>query len=152
MSRALNNEVLRVARTVPLSTDPTATELPDVTGMPGIPVVSLHGIGDLFVPFSMDQDYARLADSHGQGDLFVSRAIRSVNHCDYNQPELQSAFEALVQWIHTGQPAAGDRILNPTALASPTFGCRFTAGMHAFFQGQACPVSTRPGQPSSAAS
>jgi hypothetical protein len=146
VSRALNTQVLRVARSVPFSTDPTATELPDVTGTPEVPVVSVHGIGDLFVPFSMEQDYARLVDAHGQGDLFVSRAIREVNHCDYNQAELQSAFEGLVNWIHTGQPAAGDRILNPRAVASPKFGCRFTVGTHLFFQGEACPVTTGPGK------
>ena len=140
-SRALNTQVLRVARTIPFSTDPAATELPDVTGTPRIPVVSVHGIGDLFVPFSMDQDYARLADAHGQGDLFVSRAIREVNHCDYNNSELASAFSALTKWISTRQRAAGDQILNPRAVSSPDFGCRFTVGTHAFFQGPACPPS-----------
>jgi hypothetical protein len=142
VSRGLNAQVLRVARTVPFSTDPTATELPDVTGTPSIPVVSVHGIGDLFVPFSMEQDYARLADANGQGDLFVSRAIREVNHCDYNNTELASAFSALTNWINTGQRAAGDQILNPRAVASPDFGCRFTVGTHAFFQGSACPTSS----------
>jgi hypothetical protein len=145
-SRALNQQVLRVARTVPFSSDPTATELPDVTGTPGVPVVSLHGLGDLFVPFSMEQDYARLADARGQGNLFVSRAIREVGHCDYNQPELQSGFEALVNWIHTGQQAAGDRILDQKAVAAPTFGCRFTVGTHDFFQGEACPANSGPGK------
>jgi hypothetical protein len=141
VSRALNAQVLRVARAVPFSTDPTATELPDVTGTPGIPVVSVHGIGDLFVPFSMEQDYARLADAQGQGDLFVSRAVREVEHCGYNNSELASAFSALTNWISTGQQAAGDQILNPKAVSSPYFGCRFTVGTHVYFQGPACPTS-----------
>ncbi|HET9078188.1 MAG TPA: hypothetical protein VFN68_14720 [Acidimicrobiales bacterium] len=145
-SLELNEQALRVSRTVPFSTDPTATELPDVTGTPGIPVVSVHGIGDLFVPFSMEQDYARLADAHGQGYLFVSRAIREVGHCDYTQPELQSAFASLVNWIHTGQRAAGDNILDPRAVSSPTFGCRFTVGPHPAFQGVACPTGGDRGQ------
>ena len=144
-SRALNADALRVARTVPFSTDPTATELPDVTGTPGVPVVSVHGIGDLFVPFSMEQDYARLADASGQGDLFVSRAIREVEHCGYNNAELQSAFDGLVNWIHTGQPAAGDNILSPKQVSSPTFGCRFTVGTHPYFTGAPCPTSSGPG-------
>jgi hypothetical protein len=150
-SRALNAQALRVARTVPFSTDPTATELPDVTGTPGVPVVSVHGIGDLFVPFSMEQDYARLTDAHGQGNLFVSRAIREVTHCGYNQPELQSAFESLVNWIHTGQPAAGDNILDPKAVASPSFGCQFTLGTDPTF-GIACPAPSGPGKSGKAVS
>lgn len=141
VSRALNAQALRVARTVPFSTDPTATELPDVTGTPGVPVVSVHGIGDLFVPFSMEQDYARLAAAHGQGNLFVSRAIREVGHCDYNNAELASAFSALTNWIATGHRAAGDQILNPRAVSSPYFGCRFTVGPHPLFQGPACPAT-----------
>jgi hypothetical protein len=140
-SGTLNAQVLRVARTVPLSTDPTATELPDLTGTPGIPVVSVHGIGDLFVPFSMDQDYARLAGSRGQGDLFVSRAIREVEHCGYDNAELASAFTGLTTWISTGQRAAGDQILDPRAVSSPYFGCRFTVGTHPFFSGPTCPAA-----------
>jgi hypothetical protein len=141
-SRALNAQVLRVARTVPFSTDPTATELPDLTGTPGNPVVSVHGIGDLFVPLSMDQDYARLAGGRGQGDLFVSRAIREVEHCGYDKAELASAFTALTTWISTGQRATGDQILDPKAVSSPYFGCRFTVGTHPFFSGPTCPAAS----------
>jgi hypothetical protein len=89
----------------------------------------------------MDQDYARLADANGQGDLFVSRAIREVDHCDYNNSELASAFSALTNWTSTGQQAAGDRILNHNAVSSPYFGCRFTIGTHSYFQGLPCPAS-----------
>jgi hypothetical protein len=32
---------------------------PAVTGDPRIPALSLHGLGDLFVPFSMEQACAR---------------------------------------------------------------------------------------------
>ena len=144
VSRQLNSQVLRVSRTVPFNTDPTTTELPDVTGTPGVPVVSVHGLGDLFVPFSMEQDYARLADASGQGNLFVSRAIRETAHCGYTTPELQSAFDGLVSWIHTGQQPAGDRILNPQAVSSPTFGCRFTLSTRPGFD--PCPPSSGPGQ------
>jgi hypothetical protein len=139
---ALNAGVLRVARTAPVSYDPTATQLPDVAGDPGIPVLSIHGLGDLFVPFSMDQRYDQLMVSQGQGKLFVGRAIREVPHCGYTASELSSGFSALVDWIHTGQRPAGDDILNPAVVASPNFGCRFTdptPGAHPFFVGRACP-------------
>jgi hypothetical protein len=85
--------------------------------------------------------------AHGQGDLFVDRAIREVTHCGYTTSELSSAFSALVSWIDTGKRAAGDNILNPKTVASPTFGCRFTdpaPGDHPEFRATvSCPPSTR---------
>jgi len=148
--RQLNSEVLRVARTEPFSTNPTQTETPDVVGDPGIPVLSIHGIGDLFVPMAMDQRYDQLMVQHGQGRLFVDRAIREVGHCSYTQSELQSGFAALVNWVQTGKRPAGDDILNPKDVASPTFGCRFTdptAGSHPHFVSSTpCPSEPQPGQ------
>jgi hypothetical protein len=145
---ALNRAVLRVPVTATSSADAlTPAELPVIHGDPGIPVLSVHGIGDLFVPFSMDQQYDAMMVAHGQGDLFVGRAIREVTHCGYTTSELSSAFSALVSWIDTGKRPAGDKILNPRAVASPSFGCRFTdptPGAHPEFKSTVpCPPSTR---------
>ena len=124
---ALNRAVLRVPVTATSSADALSpAELPVIHGDPGIPVLSVHGIGDLFVPFSMDQQYDAMMVAHGEGGLFVDRAIREVTHCGYTTSELSSAFSALVSWIHTGKRPAGDDILNPRAVSSPRFGCRFT--------------------------
>lgn len=35
-------------------------------------------------------------------------------------------FTDLVKWVEGGIKPAGDDILNPAAVASPTFGCQFT--------------------------
>jgi hypothetical protein len=145
---ALNRAVLRVPVTATSSADALSpAELPAIHGDPGIPVLSVHGIGDLFVPFSMDQQYDAMMVAHRQGDLFVGRAIREVTHCGYTTSELSSAFSALVSWIHTGKRPAGDAILNPRAVASPTFGCRFTdpaPGAHPEFQARIpCPPNSR---------
>jgi pimeloyl-ACP methyl ester carboxylesterase len=142
---ALNRAVLRVPATATSSADAlTQAELPAIHGDPGIPVLSIHGIGDLFVPLSMDQQYERLMISRGEGGLFVDRAIREVTHCGYTTNELAAGFSALVSWIHTGARPAGDDILDPRAVASPTFGCRFTdpaPGAHPEFKGVPCPQS-----------
>jgi hypothetical protein len=145
---ALNRAVLRVPVTATSSADAlTPAELPAIHGDPGIPVLSVHGIGDLFVPFSMDQQYDAMMVAHGQGRLFVGRAIREVTHCGYTTSELSSAFSALVSWIHTGKRPAGDNILNPRAVSSPLFGCRFTdqtPGAHPEFQSPAsCPATSQ---------
>jgi len=135
--RRLNATVLRVAATA--SASPDLSGIPAVAGDPRIPVLSLHGLGDLFVPFSMEQAYARRTLRHGQRWLFVSRAIRATGHCDFTQAELQRGFDDLVRWVRTGRRPAGDPVLHRTLVARPTFGCRFTDGEHANFSAPACP-------------
>lgn len=146
---ALNRAVLRVPVTATSSADsltPGVGELPAIHGDPGIPVLSVHGIGDLFVPFSMDQIYDAAMTAHGEGRLFVGRAIREVTHCGYTDSEMSSAFSALMAWVDRGVRPAGDPILDPRAVASPTFGCRFTdpaPGAHPEFKGVPCPAAGR---------
>ena len=146
---AMNRAVLRVPVTATSSADaltPGIGELPAIHGDPGIPVLSVHGIGDLFVPFSMDQIYDRMMIANGQGRLFVGRAIREVAHCGYTDNELSAAFSALMNWVDHGVRPAGDAIGDPRAVASPTFGCRFTdpaPGAHPEFKGVPCPAASR---------
>jgi hypothetical protein len=134
--RALNADALRVRANAEASQD--LTGIPDVHGDPRIPVLSMHDIGDLFVPFSMEQIYARATADHHQSRLFVSRAIRGDQHCGFTQAELQRGFSDLVHWVRTGHRPDGDDILNQHAVARPTFGCKFTDGAHPEFTGVAC--------------
>jgi hypothetical protein len=133
---ALNAGALRVKSTVDAS--PDLTGIPAVQGDPRIPVLSLHDIGDLFVPFSMEQIYAQETAAHHQSRLFVSRAIRGNAHCGFTQAELQRGFSDLVRWVRTGDRPAGDNILSAREVARPTFGCRFTDGPHPEFVGSPC--------------
>jgi hypothetical protein len=134
----LNAEVLRVKHTA--TADPGLSGVPRVDGRPPVPVLSLHDIGDLFVPFSMEQIYARRATANGRSRLFVSRAIRGVGHCDFTQPELQKGFDDLVTWVRTGHRPGGDAILDRRAVADPRFGCRYTVGVRAAFVAPPCPA------------
>ena len=82
-------------------------EMYPVTGNIEIPVLTLHTLGDLFVPFSMEQLWAqRIADA-GNADLFRARAIRSGNHCSFTVEEEVTAFAELVAWVQYGIPPAG---------------------------------------------
>ncbi|GAA2683914.1 alpha/beta hydrolase family protein [Actinoplanes palleronii] len=135
----LNAEVLRVQHTA--TADPGLAGIPRVEGRPSVPVLSLHDVGDLFVPFSMEQEYAQRAARNGRAGLFVSRAIRGVGHCDFTEPELAKGFDDLTTWIRTGHRPAGDAILDRRTVASATFGCRFTNGTHTVFTAPACPTT-----------
>jgi hypothetical protein len=134
--RQLNRDVLRIAATAKASDD--LSGIPAVHGDPRIPVLSLHDVGDLFVPLSMEQIYARRATAHHQSGLFVSRAIRGNAHCGFTLAELERGFTDLVHWVRSGHRPGGDSILDPAQVAKPTFGCRFTDGPHPEFVGVPC--------------
>jgi pimeloyl-ACP methyl ester carboxylesterase len=121
--QALNDEILRVRAD---RGGPGLSGVPRITGRFDVPVLTMHDLGDLFVPFSMEQEYARNAVRRGTSDLLVQRAVRGVQHCDFSAQEYQQAFSDLVTWVEQGVRPAGDDVLDPTAVADRRYGCRFT--------------------------
>jgi pimeloyl-ACP methyl ester carboxylesterase len=115
-----------------LSADPQArrrngiANVPPTTGNLKIPVLSLHTLGDLFVPFLMEQEYARRVATHGASNLLVQRATRDFGHCTFTPTELVTTFVDLVKWVDGGLKPACDDVLDPAAVASPSFGCTYT--------------------------
>ncbi|RLP91250.1 hypothetical protein EAD89_12385 [Micromonospora sp. BL4] len=105
---------------------PTLTEVPRIAGRPTAPVLSLHGLGDLFVPFSMEQAYATEVARNGRGRLVVQRAIRATQHCEFTPAEAGAAWDDLVSWVRTGARPAGDTVTDPAVVARPDYGCRFS--------------------------
>jgi hypothetical protein len=102
------------------------SNVPPTTGNLKIPMLTLHTLGDLFVPFLMEQVYAERVAAHNASDLLVQRATRDFGHCSFTGPELVTTFVSLVQWVEGGVKPAGDNVLNPAAVADPNFGCTFT--------------------------
>jgi hypothetical protein len=100
--------------------------IPAIKGEFNVPVVSIHTLGDLFVPFSMQQVYRQRAVAKGNGNLLVQRAIRGASHCDFTVAEQVRAFSDMVAWAEGGPPPAGDDVLTPATVAAPTYGCTFT--------------------------
>lgn len=145
-----NAEVQRVAA------DPRARRraglagIAPTTGDLEIPMVTLHTLGDLYVPFHMEQEYARRVAARGASDMLVQRATRDVGHCSFTPTELVQAFGDLVGWVQSGIKPAGDDVLEPSAVADPNFGCTFTDKTSpriwdqvpplAFLKPAACPV------------
>ncbi len=115
-----------------LTADPQArnrngiANVPPTTGDLKIPMLTLHTLGDLFVPFHMEQVYAERVAANGASDLLVQRATRDFGHCTFTPTELVRTFQDLVGWVDSGVRPAGDDVLNPAAVASPSFGCAFT--------------------------
>ena len=106
---ALNASILRI------DLDPQARREQGLAGVPAIagtfrmPVLSMHTLGDLFVPFSMEQIYARRAAENGVGDRLVTRAIRDINHCGFTTVEMERGFADLVNWVSQWREAGRRR-------------------------------------------
>jgi pimeloyl-ACP methyl ester carboxylesterase len=126
---ALNRTVLRVAPDLMARFFHGPDDLENIPPIEAdfqIPVLTMHTIGDLFVPFSMEQIYARRAKRTGRSDLLVQRAYRDLNHCGFAPQEEARAFADLVNWVENEVEPAGDAILDNEKVADPQFGCRFT--------------------------
>jgi hypothetical protein len=100
--------------------------MPIVHGQFDVPVVTLHTLGDLFVPFVNQQIYARRAARRGSSGWLVQRAIRETGHCTFTTSEEAAAFDDMVLWAEGGGVPAGDEVLSPEVVRDPMYGCSFT--------------------------
>lgn len=104
---------------------PTLTQVPRIEGSPRVPVLSLHDLGDLFVPFSMEQIYAADVARHDRERLLVQRAIRATGHCEFSPGEAGAGWDDLTAWVRGGPRPAGDPV-DRRSVAAADYGCRFT--------------------------
>ena len=123
---AFNDGVVRVAQDPEARSPNGLSQVPPITGDIDVPVMTLHNLGDLFVPFHNEVVYAQEVAAHGKSDLLVQRAIRGVSHCRFTGIELATAFAELDAWVQFGIKPAGDVVLDPLAVAAPDYGCAFT--------------------------
>lgn len=124
---ALNEIVFRIQRDPQASHPNGLKNIPLNNGKIKVPMLSLHGIGDLFVPFSQEQIYAQRVAEQGASYWLVNRAIREIVHCEFTQEEYTTAFSDLVNWVETGEKPAGDDLLDPNTISNEYFGCQFTS-------------------------
>lgn len=123
----VNSTVTRVApQLLRERLSPLLTQVPRIEGRPGVPVLSVHGLGDLFVPFSMEQRYFADVARHHQERFLVQRAIRSVQHCEFTPTEVGTAWDQLVGWVNGGVKPAGDVVSDPAVVAGANYGCQFS--------------------------
>ena len=91
-----------------------------------VPVLTIHTLGDMYVPFSMEQIYLQRARSKGSDVRLVQRAIRAPGHCDFTVAEQAAAFADLVKWVELGVKPAGDDVATAATVANANYGCVFT--------------------------
>jgi hypothetical protein len=138
---AFNETIIRIAQD-PHANPPQllrVSRIPIIRGTMDIPVVSTHTTGDLFVPFVMEQIYAREAIDTGHDHNLVSRATRAIGHCEFSPEELVESFDDMVSWVDTGVKPGGDDILDPAVVSAPLFGCNYSRGTTATRPLAPCP-------------
>ncbi|MFC7514575.1 hypothetical protein ACFQUU_06120 [Herbaspirillum sp. GCM10030257] len=124
----MNKDILRIkaARDANRLRSDRLRWVPKVNAEFDVPVVTLHTLGDMYVPFHMEQIYRKRAIEKGTDNLLVQRAIRAPSHCDFSVAEQVSAFQAMTDWEQRGIKPAGDDMLTPSVIAEPDYGCTFT--------------------------
>jgi hypothetical protein len=100
--------------------------IPAINGEFNVPVVSIHTLGDLYVPFAMMQHYEQRGIAKGSATHLVQRAIRGAAHCDFTVTEQVQAFDDMVAWEQTGKKSAGGEVLHAATVAASSYGCAFT--------------------------
>lgn len=101
--------------------------IPEVHGDFAVPVMTMHTLGDFYVPFRHEQLYREGALRNGNGDLLVQRAIRAPGHCDFSPNEIKSTVSDWLVWVNGGAKPAGDIVLEPAVVADANYGCAFTS-------------------------
>jgi pimeloyl-ACP methyl ester carboxylesterase len=120
----LDEEILRVDAANRVRRSKGMKPAPLIDGDPRVPVLSIHTIGDLFVPIEMQRIYAERVASNGKSDLLVQRAIRDVGHCTFSDTEWETTFTDLFDWVEAGVTPPGEDLI--ADISDPTLGCAWT--------------------------
>lgn len=140
MEEALNADVVRVTPERNARRLTKAAPSTPLRGVISAPVLAMHNLGDLFVPYHNEIVYYDKVASKGRTDLLVQRAIRGTGHCEFSTAEYEQGFSDLVNWVENGVKPEGDVVNDPAVVAGADYGCRFTdptPGAHPF--GTPCP-------------
>lgn len=100
--------------------------IPLVNGEFDVPVLTMHTLGDFYVPFRHQQLYRERAEENGNENLLVQRAIRAAGHCDFSPGEIIEAVDDWLVWVNDGPKPAGDEVLDADVVADDDYGCAFT--------------------------
>ncbi len=117
----LNRGITRVQANPEFQDRERYPEFAPSTGDIAVPLLTIHGTGDLFVPIHLEQQYRRLVDAAGAGELLVQRAVQRPGHCIFTAEERQRAFTDLVAWVGSGTAPAGEDLLGDLTAAGRDF-------------------------------
>jgi len=96
-------------------------------GLPKIPLLRMHEVGDQQVPLSLVEGYRDLIQANGKGDLYRLVIVNSPAHCTYSAAESMAAVETMMKRLDTGRWESTDPDqMNARAKALHNSPARFT--------------------------
>ena len=122
---ALNASVLRYRR------DPRAVarfaDDTDLEGRIGVPVLTVHGIGDPTAFVELDSAFRQTMEKGGSADRLVQTFTDHAEHSYLADPVYPTLLAALLRWIEQGEKPTPAGIARQCAAFETTFGpgCRF---------------------------
>ncbi len=104
----LNSGIKRVAADPNARSFDSHYEFTRFKGNLKVPLLTIHDVGDFFVPILLEQQYRATVNAAGTSDLFVQRAVRRYKHCDFSPAERIRAWNDLVAWVTSGKKPEGE--------------------------------------------
>jgi hypothetical protein len=96
-------------------------------GLPRIPLLRMHEVGDQQVPLSLVEGYRDLIQANGKEDLYRLVVVNSPAHCNYSAAETMAAVETMMRRLDTGRWESTDPDqMNARAKALHSSPARFT--------------------------
>lgn len=101
-----------------------------IFGLPKIPVLRLHMVGDYQIPYTLVQGYMDTIAQNGRSDLVRFGLVHSTGHCNFSTAESAAAIEVMLRKLRTGDwPDTSPAGLNDLANALETSSApRFMSG------------------------
>jgi hypothetical protein len=93
----------------------------NTVGVPKVPLLRMHEIGDFQVPMALVMGYDRLIEQNGKQDLYRTAFVEAPTHCGFNVAEAATAIETMMQRLDTGDwPATDPAAMNARGVSLDT--------------------------------
>jgi len=104
---SLNEDLARINAAPRIAAAPHAIEFwsargRTTRGLPAIPVLRLHMIGDYQIPPSLVEGYEALVRTNGREDLFRSAYVDATGHCNFTAAESTAAIQTVLDRVRQG--------------------------------------------------
>ncbi len=106
---ALNRGVTRYPSD-PEARDALTTDA-EATGNIGVPVLTLHGIGDDRAIVENESVYRETLENAGTADYLMQTYVKTQGHCVFSKSEIQAVRDVLNAWLDTGRKPVQDDVV-----------------------------------------
>lgn len=72
-------------------------------GIPRVPILRMHEIGDPVIPANVSEGYADLIRTNGKGDLYRMTYVDAPTHCNVSVAETAALLQTMMKRLDTGK-------------------------------------------------